>query len=1032
VTANVALVVSRFTGSGADSMADRYALAAAPGAESVQFSLNDPYVIDGAFTLFGDGAETDTAQLPARIDDDSRPSVSGSGKIAAGADVADSSGPQTAVPAQPGPAPDSAGNTAASDAQSAPRAAAPSDPAATDASSPDTTPESSAGLTWPTLSFTFEQPFAFEQAVVVGSGAKNSALHVSSAEILADVAAVAIAGAAPTDADAAAHAASAMDMPAWFARPHNASEAIVKLESDTTSAEYLELLDACGVVSVETLDSGGIQLWHLSTSFEQAYGAAGESAAFEFFQPNFTITIDDVVGTSGDQDGLAPSNGADAVPNDPSYGSLYGMGRISAPAAWNIATGGAVKVAVIDTGVDYNHPDLAANIWTNPGEIAGNGVDDDHNGFVDDIHGWDFVNNDNNPIDDNSHGTHCAGTIGAQGNNGIGVVGVNWSTQIMALKFLSASGSGSNANAIRAINYAAQMGAKVISASWGGGGNDPALSAAIANASNTLFVAAAGNGGFDGVGDNNDGFPQYPSSYPHNNIIAVASTDSSDNLSSFSNYGPTSVDLGAPGSGILSTVLAGGYGTKSGTSMATPHVSGVAALLWAYDPTLTVAEVRGAILSNVDPLASLSGKVASGGRLNAFKALQSVVEPHPPTIISGGGGDNATLARPENVAAVTTVFATDPDAGTTLTYSLVGGADQARFQINPATGALLFTTAPNFEAPADSDHNNSYIVQVRVADNGAPSLFDTQTITVNVTDVNESIAAIVALADFGGDARKDILWRADDGTVALWQMDGAQIVGNSAITTIANNWHIVGTGDFGGDNRGDILWRADSGMVALWEMNGAQIVGNNAITTIATNWHIVATGDFGGDGKSDILWRADDGTVALWEMNGAQIVGNNAIATIANNWHVVAADDFDGDRNTDILWRADDGTVALWQMNGAQIVANNAVARILNDWHIERTGDFGGDGRADILWRSDGGILALWQMDGAQIAANNGIGTTTGNWHISNAGDLSGDGRADILWRADDGAAALWQMNGAQIAANNTIAVISNDWYILG
>ncbi len=316
----------------------------------------------------------------------------------------------------------------------------------------------------------------------------------------------------------------------------------------------------------------------------------------------------------------------EALPNDPGMNQLYGMTKINASAAWNLTTGSrSVVVGVVDTGIDYNHPDLAANVWTNPGEIAGNGIDDDHNGFVDDVHGYDFVNNDSNPMDDNGHGTHVSGTIAAVGNNSLGVVGVNWNTSVMALKFLSASGSGYVSDAVRAINYATMMksrynvNVRVLNNSWGGGGYSSALDAAISasNSAGILFVAAAGNSG-----TNNDATPQYPANYSAGNVISVAATDQNDSLASFSCYGASTVDLAAPGVGIYSTVPNNRYAVYSGTSMATPQVSGVAALAWAYKPTATVAEIRNALLQGVDKISSLSGKVASGGRLNAYKTLQ--------------------------------------------------------------------------------------------------------------------------------------------------------------------------------------------------------------------------------------------------------------------------------------------------------------------------------------------------------------------------------------------------------------------------
>ena len=314
------------------------------------------------------------------------------------------------------------------------------------------------------------------------------------------------------------------------------------------------------------------------------------------------------------------------VPNDPGYSQLWGMDKISAPSAWNVRTdASSVVVAIVDTGVQITHPDLAGNIWTNPGEIAGNGIDDDNNGFVDDVHGWDFQNNDNSVYDSTSddHGTHVSGTIGGVGNNGVGVAGVAWNVQLMPLKFLGSSG-GSTADAISAIQYATMMGADIISASWGGGGFDQALKDAI-DAFPGLFVAAAGNDGVD-----NDASPHYPSSYTSANLVSVASTTSTDGMSSFSNWGATSVDIGAPGSNIYSTWPGSSYNTISGTSMATPHVSGAAAILLADDPSLTTAQLKAKLLDHVDPISSLAGKVVSGGRLNLYASLTGAAPPPPP------------------------------------------------------------------------------------------------------------------------------------------------------------------------------------------------------------------------------------------------------------------------------------------------------------------------------------------------------------------------------------------------------------------
>ena len=277
-----------------------------------------------------------------------------------------------------------------------------------------------------------------------------------------------------------------------------------------------------------------------------------------------------------------------------------------------------MTIAIIDTGIDITHPDLEDNIWTNSGEIPGNGIDDDQNGYVDDVHGYDFYANDPSPLDENGHGTHCAGIIGAVGNNGQGITGVDWKVRLMPIRFLGPDGSGTMADAIEAIGYANKMGADVISVSWGSSTNDPALQDVISQ-SNALVVCAAGNSGSD-----IDNTPFYPSSFDSPNVLSVAATDPNDNLAGFSNYGSQSVDIGAPGVGILVCALGASYNYMSGTSMAAPFVSGVAGLIKADNPSISAAGIKTQILSGCTPVSSLTGKVACGGRVNAAGALGSI------------------------------------------------------------------------------------------------------------------------------------------------------------------------------------------------------------------------------------------------------------------------------------------------------------------------------------------------------------------------------------------------------------------------
>jgi subtilisin family serine protease len=341
----------------------------------------------------------------------------------------------------------------------------------------------------------------------------------------------------------------------------------------------------------------------------------------------------------------------DLTPNDPRFLSneLYGINKVGAPAAWNSTQGSsAVVVGVIDEGIDKNHQDLAANIWVNPGEIAGNGIDDDGNGFVDDVNGYNFANN-SGTIPGETHATHVAGTIGAVGNNGTGVVGVNWNVRLMSLRFINGS-SGDTADAIRAVNYAKLMrdrwvtsggtsGAniRVLNNSYGGGGFDQSFQDAItgANQSGILFVAAAGNAP-DDPEPNNDIVGHFPSNYNVANVISVAATDSADNLSGFSHYGANTVPLGAPGSGILSTTPGNTYSSFSGTSMASPHVAGAAALLLAANPNLTVQQLRSLLLYNGDLDPALSGKTFTGRRLNVGNSIVALTEGDvtPPGIVT--------------------------------------------------------------------------------------------------------------------------------------------------------------------------------------------------------------------------------------------------------------------------------------------------------------------------------------------------------------------------------------------------------------
>ncbi len=402
---------------------------------------------------------------------------------------------------------------------------------------------------------------------------------------------------------------------------------------------------------------------------EKALPAFNKANGILYAQPNYKVKI------------------CSTLPNDPRFDELWGMHNtgqtggtpdadIDAPEAWDITTGSSeIIIAVIDTGVDYTHPDLAANMWVNEQEYNGiPGVDDDGNGYVDDIYGYDFCNNDGNPMDDHYHGTHCAGTIGAVGNNSEGVAGVCWNVKIMAIKFLDSGGGGWTSDAIESVEYSILMGANLSSNSWEGSDYSQALKDAIdaAGAAGMLFVAAAGNP-YDSENPNNDESPRYPASYDCDSIIAVMATDHDDVRSIWfgrsSAYGPISVDLGAPGSDILSCQPGNRYQYLNGTSMAAPHVAGACALLWSINPMLSNTEVKDILLQTVDK--TLPEYCVSEGRLNLYNAILETkapwlqIEPEEGTIGPGDSNEinvtfNAMTTEPGTYEAEILVLSDDP------------------------------------------------------------------------------------------------------------------------------------------------------------------------------------------------------------------------------------------------------------------------------------------------------------------------------------------------------------------------------------
>lgn len=685
---------------------------------------------------------------------------------------------------------------------------------------------------------------------------------------------------------------------------------------------------------------------------------------------------------------------ANVMPNDSRFDELWAMHNtgqtggtddadIDAPEAWEISTGSSdVVVGVIDTGVDHSHPDLADNAWVNPGEIAGDGIDNDGNGYIDDVHGINAITDVGDPMDDNGHGTHVSGTIGGAGNNAMGVAGVNHDVSIVGCKFLDAAGSGSTSDALECMDYMVALknsgvNVRVLNNSWGGGGSSQAMIDAInaSEAADILFVAAAGNDAVD-----NDTNPHYPSSYEHDSVLSVASTTHTDSMSGFSQWGLTSVDMGAPGSAILSTVPGGGYSSFSGTSMATPHVAGAAALVLSVNPDLSVVELKELLLSSGDENTDLNGKTVSGKRLNIHSALLDA-DPTP------GFGFSVTPGSVMLTAGETATYSFDVsaiadwsgDVALTLADSL-GSAVLSASTVTP--GASFTLTVPTMADTAWGDYEftvtgtsgelvKNKVVSLYVNPQGLNDFTYNNTTPVDIPDndptgVTSTISISDALTVFGSSTFLDITHTyIGDLVVKLTSPAGTTaLLHNQAGGSADDIVQAFPSSAFNGESTlGDWTlsiedtYAADTGNLNNWSITFSAIgdvapAAPKAEFSYEANYLLVAFTDNSSDVNGDIVswaWAFGDGSSST-EQNPTHSYADTGTYSVS-----LSVTDAEGNSNTSVM-----------EVTVSDVSIEAEVKRA----YKSRLGNL----RVDIIWSGTGSEMVDIYRNGEKIDTVSNVG----------------------------------------------------------
>jgi subtilisin len=605
--------------------------------------------------------------------------------------------------------------------------------------------------------------------------------------------------------------------------------------------------------------------------------------------------------------------------------------------AWAAGFDGTGSViAILDTGVDKTHPFLAGKVIEEAcfsSTVEGKTTSVCPNGQSQQFGPGSGVNC---PLSVATcwHGTHVAGIAAGNGAGaGVAYSGVAKGAKLMAVQVFSQGGfatcgpsapcayawlSDILAGLERVYSLRNQHNFSSVNLSVGSGqyvgncDNDPAKpfidnlrSVGIAT------VAAAGNGAATGAVST----PACVSS-----AVSVGSTSKGDNLSGFSNVGPV-LSLLAPGEGILSSYPGSAWQTASGTSMATPHVSGT----WA-------------ILKQAAPGSSVSALLT---------ALQQT--------------------------------------GVLIADERLPNGPKPRIRIAAALSTLPHTAPPSYGRNFQDFNGDGKADILWRHTSGSVSVWLLNGLSLVGTRSYEGVSnewSVVGVGDFNGDGKADILWRHTSGSVSVWLLDGVGVIGTRVYDGIPNEWTVAGVGDFNGDGKADILWRHSSGTVAVWLLNGLNVTSSGLPGSASADWTIAGVGDFNGDGKADILWRHTSGTVAVWLLNGTNLISSGLPGSLSTDWTIGGVGDFNGDHKADILWRHTSGTIAVWLLNGVSVVASGTLAGLSTEWTVEGVGDFNGDGKADVLWRHSSGTVAEWLFNGLSVIGSGELGAPSLDWQI--------------------------------------------------